>query len=63
MLPRRSASTPRCVELLARRNAFGVLSDDIHPESSALFGRHAADLSMAGSVQAAMRQSTRCEDV
>ena len=52
-----------CVDLLALRNAFGLLSEDIHPETAALWGNIPQTYSMAGTVNSAMRLSVRWEDV
>jgi hypothetical protein len=50
-------------ELLERRNSFGLLSEDIHPESGALWGNFPQTYSMAGIVNVATRLSERWEDV
>ena len=50
-------------ELLARRNPFGLLSEDIHPETGALWGNIPQSYSMAGIINSAMRLSVRWEDV
>ena len=50
-------------KLLARRNAFGLLSEDIHPETGALWGNLPQSYTMAGIINSAMRLSVRWEDV
>jgi GH15 family glucan-1,4-alpha-glucosidase len=51
------------IDLLAHRNAFGLLSEDIHPETGALWGNIPQSYSMAGIINSAMRLSVRWEDV
>jgi GH15 family glucan-1,4-alpha-glucosidase len=50
-------------DLLSRRNAFGLLSEDIHPQTGELWGNIPQTYSMAGIVNSAMRLSTKWEDV
>jgi GH15 family glucan-1,4-alpha-glucosidase len=50
------------IDLLERRNAFGLLSEDIHPETGALWGNFPQTYSMAGIINSAMRLSVRWED-
>jgi GH15 family glucan-1,4-alpha-glucosidase len=49
--------------LLNRRNSFGLLSEDIHPQTGALWGNFPQSYSMAGIINAAMRLSEKWEDV
>jgi GH15 family glucan-1,4-alpha-glucosidase len=48
---------------LARRNALGLLSEDIDPETGALWGNIPQSYPMAGIINSAMRLSVRWEDV
>jgi GH15 family glucan-1,4-alpha-glucosidase len=50
------------VDLLGRRNAFGLLSEDIHPETGALWGNIPQTYSMAAIIDSAMRLSVKWED-
>lgn len=49
--------------LLDRRNPFGLLSEDIHPTTGALWGNFPQTYSMAGIINSATRLSKRWEDV
>jgi len=60
---RRDEARELFIELLARRNAFGLLSEDIHPETGALWGNIPQSYSMAGIINSAMRLSIKWEDV
>jgi len=60
---RRDEARSLFIELLARRNAFGLLSEDIHPDTGALWGNIPQTYSMAGIINSAMRLSVRWEDV
>src|SRR6266496_5518929 len=60
---RRDEARALFIELLARRNAFGLLSEDIHPDTGALWGNIPQTYSMAGIINSAMRLSVRWEDV
>jgi GH15 family glucan-1,4-alpha-glucosidase len=60
---RRDEARSLFIDLLAQRNAFGLLSEDIHPETGALWGNIPQSYSMAGIVNSAMRLSVRWEDV
>ena len=60
---RRDEARALFVDLLARRNAFGLLSEDIHPETGALWGNIPQTYSMAGIINSAMRLSVKWEDV
>jgi GH15 family glucan-1,4-alpha-glucosidase len=59
---RRDEARALFINLLARRNAFGLLSEDIHPETSALWGNIPQTYSMAGIINSAMRLSIHWED-
>jgi hypothetical protein len=60
---RRDEARALFVELLACRNAFGLLSEDIHPTTGALWGNIPQTYSMAGIINSAMRLSVKWEDV
>ena len=60
---RRDEARALFIDLLAHRNAFGLLSEDIHPETGALWGNIPQRYSMAGIINSAMRLSVRWEDV
>ena len=49
--------------LLERRNSFGLLSEDIHPKTGALWGNFPQTYSMAGIINSATRLSEKWEDV
>ncbi|SDR08526.1 Glucoamylase (glucan-1,4-alpha-glucosidase), GH15 family [Rhizobiales bacterium GAS191] len=49
-------------DILDRRNAFGLLSEDIHPVTGALWGNFPQTYSMAGIINTAMRLSASWED-
>jgi len=49
-------------DLLERRNAFGILSEDIHPETGVLWGNIPQTYSMAAIINSAMRLSIKWED-
>ncbi|HYM71738.1 MAG TPA: glycoside hydrolase family 15 protein, partial [Stellaceae bacterium] len=49
--------------LLERRNPFGLLSEDIHPATGALWGNFPQTYSMAGIINSATRLSEKWEDV
>lgn len=49
-------------ELLAARNHYGLLSEDIHPETGVLWGNIPQTYSMAGIVHSAMRLSQSWEE-
>jgi GH15 family glucan-1,4-alpha-glucosidase len=49
-------------DLLGRRNAFGILSEDIHPETGALWGNIPQTYSMAAIINSAMRLSVKWEN-
>jgi GH15 family glucan-1,4-alpha-glucosidase len=49
-------------DLLERRNAFGLFSEDIHPETGALWGNIPQTYSMAAIIDSAMRLSVKWEE-
>jgi len=49
-------------DLLNRRNAFGILSEDLHPATGELWGNVPQTYSMAGLINSAMTLSRRWED-
>jgi GH15 family glucan-1,4-alpha-glucosidase len=51
------------IDLLDRRNSFGLLSEDIHPQTGALWGNFPQTYSMAGIINVATRLSKKWEDV
>jgi GH15 family glucan-1,4-alpha-glucosidase len=50
------------VDILNRRNAYGLLSEDIHPVTGELWGNFPQTYSMAGIINTAMRLSASWED-
>jgi GH15 family glucan-1,4-alpha-glucosidase len=60
---RRGEARELFVDLLDRRNSFGLLSEDIHPATGALWGNFPQTYSMAGIINAATRLSEKWEDV
>jgi GH15 family glucan-1,4-alpha-glucosidase len=50
-------------DLLVRRNAFGLLSEDTHPLTGALWGNFPQTYQMAGIINSATRLSEKWEDV
>jgi GH15 family glucan-1,4-alpha-glucosidase len=48
--------------ILAGRNVFGLLSEDIHPDTGALWGNLPQTYSMAGIINTATRLSSSWED-
>jgi GH15 family glucan-1,4-alpha-glucosidase len=49
-------------DLLSHRNSFGILSEDIHPETGALWGNIPQTYSMAAIINSATRLSVKWED-
>ena len=49
-------------DALRHRNRYGLLSEDIHPQSGALWGNFPQTYSMAGMILTAMRLSRSWED-
>jgi GH15 family glucan-1,4-alpha-glucosidase len=60
---RRDEARDFFLDLLGRRNSFGLLSEDIHPQTGALWGNFPQTYSMAGIINAATRLSEKWEDV
>jgi GH15 family glucan-1,4-alpha-glucosidase len=60
---RRDEARAFLIDLLDRRNSFGLLSEDIHPKTGALWGNFPQTYSMAGIINSATRLSKKWEDV
>jgi GH15 family glucan-1,4-alpha-glucosidase len=60
---RRDEAREFFIGLLDRRNSFGLLSEDIHPQTGALWGNFPQTYSMAGIINSATRLSEKWEDV
>jgi GH15 family glucan-1,4-alpha-glucosidase len=60
---RRDEARELLVDLLERRNAFGLLSEDIHPKTGELWGNIPQVYSTAAIINSAMRLSVKWEDV
>jgi GH15 family glucan-1,4-alpha-glucosidase len=60
---RRDEAREMFADLLDRRNSFGLLSEDIHPQTGALWGNFPQTYSMAGIINSATRLSEKWEDV
>ena len=60
---RRDEARAHFGDLLDRRNAFGLLSEDIHPATGELWGNLPQTYAMAGIVNSAMRLSTKWEEI
>jgi GH15 family glucan-1,4-alpha-glucosidase len=61
-LGRKEEARDLFVDALRHRNRYGLLSEDIHPESGALWGNFPQTYSMAGLILTAMRLSRSWED-
>jgi GH15 family glucan-1,4-alpha-glucosidase len=61
-LGRRGQAREMFTDILNRRNAFGLLSEDIHPVTGELWGNFPQTYSMAGIINTAMRLSASWED-
>jgi GH15 family glucan-1,4-alpha-glucosidase len=61
-LGRREEATELFTDALRHRNRYGLLSEDIHPRSGALWGNFPQTYSMAGLILTAMRLSRSWED-
>ena len=59
---RREEARERYQDALNLRNAYGLLAEDIHPETGALWGNFPQTYSMAGVIISAMRLSKSWED-
>ncbi|THD42959.1 MAG: glycoside hydrolase family 15 protein [Bradyrhizobium sp.] len=61
-LGRRDEAREMFEDLLARRNHFGLLSEDIHPETGELWGNFPQTYSMAGIINTATKLSSSWEE-
>jgi GH15 family glucan-1,4-alpha-glucosidase len=61
-LGRHEEARERYVDALSLRNSYGLLSEDIHPKTGALWGNFPQTYSMAGIILSAMRLSQSWED-
>jgi GH15 family glucan-1,4-alpha-glucosidase len=61
-LGRRAEARDMFVDILARTNAFGLLSEDIHPVTGELWGNFPQTYSMAGIINTATRLSAGWEE-
>ena len=61
-LGRREEARERYSDALALRNSYGLLAEDIHPQTGALWGNFPQTYSMAGVILSAMRLSQSWED-
>jgi GH15 family glucan-1,4-alpha-glucosidase len=61
-LGRREEAREACVDALAHRNRFGLLSEDVDPKTGALFGNFPQTYSMAGLILTGMKLSRNWED-
>ncbi|MCW6508211.1 glycoside hydrolase family 15 protein [Lichenifustis flavocetrariae] len=52
----------RFLDILSHRNAYGILSEDLHPVTGELWGNFPQTYSMAGIINSAMRLSRSWED-
>ena len=59
---RREEARERFSELIERRNMYGLLSEDIHPQTGELWGNLPQTYSMAAIIDSAMRLSVKWED-
>jgi GH15 family glucan-1,4-alpha-glucosidase len=62
MTGRREEARERFVDALKIRNRYGLLSEDVHPTTGALWGNFPQTYSMAGLILTAMRLSRSWED-
>jgi GH15 family glucan-1,4-alpha-glucosidase len=61
-LGRREEARERYQDALALRNSYGLLAEDVHPQTGALWGNFPQTYSMAGIILSAMRLSQSWED-
>jgi GH15 family glucan-1,4-alpha-glucosidase len=61
-LGRREEARERYQDALGLRNSYGLLAEDIHPQTGALWGNFPQTYSMAGVILSAMRLSQSWED-
>ncbi|MGH6769968.1 MAG: glycoside hydrolase family 15 protein [Xanthobacteraceae bacterium] len=62
MIGRREEARERFVDALKLRNRYGLLSEDVHPTTGALWGNFPQTYSMAGLILSAMKLSRSWED-
>jgi len=62
LIGRRDDARRMFEDILDRRNAFGLLSEDIHPETGELWGNFPQAYSMAGIINTATRLSSSWEE-
>jgi len=62
MIGRREEARDRFVDALKIRNRYGLLSEDVHPTTGALWGNFPQTYSMAGLILTAMKLSRSWED-
>ncbi len=62
MIGRRDEARDRFVDALKLRNRYGLLSEDVHPTTGALWGNFPQTYSMAGLILTAMKLSRSWED-
>ena len=60
--PARNAAEALYAELVAARNSYGLLSEDLQPHTGELWGNIPQTYSMAGLINSAMRLSIRWEE-
>ena len=61
-LGRREEARERYQDALSLRNSYGLLAEDIHPQTGALWGNFPQTYSMAGVILSAMRLSQSWEE-
>jgi len=61
-LGRHAEARDMFTDILSRRNAFGLLSEDIHPVTGELWGNFPQTYSLVGLINSAMRLSKRWEE-
>ena len=61
-LGRREEARERYQDALLLRNSYGLLAEDVHPQTGALWGNFPQTYSMAGVILSAMRLSQSWED-
>ena len=58
----RDKAREKFIELLGRRNIYGLLSEDLHPKTGQLWGNIPQTYSMAAIIDSATRLSVKWED-
>ncbi len=61
-LQRREAARDLFIDALSHRNRYGLLSEDVDPQTGELWGNFPQTYSMAGLILSAMRLSRSWED-